>query len=164
MPDCTLKTNALNWSSTSRTEPSTPSVACGAGARSRSRSSSWATPKFCRAEANMTGVVRGHPHLRGAGRAARGPGVLHELARTAVQHAAEVAGLADRPGQGSGAQLDLLLDQVHQLECGQPGPVPLVDDRDDRDAAQRADLEELERLRLEPLAGVDQHHGRVDRG
>ncbi len=199
MPDWTLKTKALNSSSTSRTDPSTPGVASGAGARSSSRSSSCATPKFCRAEANMTGVVSParkrswswsassadssscsstasvpdrrvvrvdlggrHPALRGAGGAAGGPGVLHELARTTVQHAPEVAGLADRPGQRRRAQLDLLLDQVHQLQRRQAGPVPLVDDRDHRDAAQRADLEELERLRLEPLAGVDQHHGGVD--
>ncbi len=65
---------------------------------------------------------------------------------------------------GVGTQLDLLLDQVHQLERRQPGTVPLVDHGDHRDAAQRADLEELEGLRLEPLAGVDQHHGGVDRG
>ena len=107
-------------------------------------------------------LVRAHPPLGCAGRATGGAGVLHELAGTPVQHAAEVAGLAHRPGEGSGPELDLLLDQVHQLERRQPGPVPLVDDRQDRDAAQRAHLEELEGLRLEALSGVDQHHGGVD--
>ena len=108
-------------------------------------------------------LVGGHPALGRAGRAAGGAGVLHELAGAAVEDAAEVAGLADRPGQGSGPEPDLRLDEVHQLERGQTGAVPLVDDRHHRDAAQGADLEELERLRLEPLAGVDEHHGRVDR-
>ena len=121
-----------------------------------------ARPTAC-ASCSSTSSER-HPLLGGPGGATGGAGVLHELARTAVQDAAEVAGLADRPGQRGGTQLDLLLDEVHQLERRQPGTVPLVDHRDHRDAAQRADLEELEGLRLEPLAGVDQHHRGVDRG
>ena len=68
---------------------------------------------------------------------------------------------ADRPGQGSGPQADLLLDLVHELEGVEARPVPLVDDGEDRDAAVRADLEELEGLRLETLGGVDEHHRRV---
>ena len=39
--------------------------------------------------------------------------------------------------------------------------VHLVDEGEDRDAAQAADLEELARLRLDALGGVDQHHGAV---
>ena len=168
---------------------------------SSSRSRSCATPKFSRAEANMTGVVSParkrfwswsassrvssscsstaaahtcasfsstcvgpHPLLRGPRRSAGRARVLDELARTTVQDAAEVAGLPDRPGQRGRTELDLLLDQVHQLQRGEARTVPLVDDRDHRDAPQRADPEELEGLRLEPLARVDQHDRRVDRG
>ena len=109
-------------------------------------------------------LLRTHPRLRCPRRSAGGAGVLDELARTPVQDAAEVAGLPDRPGQRSGTQLDLLLDQVHQLQRREARPVPLVDDRDHRDAPQRADPEELEGLRLEALARVDQHDRGVDRG
>jgi hypothetical protein len=40
--------------------------------------------------------------------------------------------------------------------------VPLVDDVQHRDAAVLADVEQLHRLRLEALGGVEQHHGAVD--
>ena len=131
-------------------------------ASSRVSSSCSSTASAHRSRVGLLDLVGGHPSLGRAGRAAGGAGVLHELAGAAVEDAAEVAGLADRPGQGSGAQPDLGLDEVHQLECGEAGAVPLVDDRHHRDAAQGADLEQLEGLRLEPLAGVDEHHGRVD--
>jgi hypothetical protein len=118
-------------------------------------------PHQCVVRVDLAGA---HPALRGPRGAPGRAGVLHELARTPVQHAAEVTGLADRPGQGRGPELDLLLDQVHQLEGGETGAVPLVDHRDHRDASQSTDPEELECLRFEPLARVDQHHCRVDRG
>ena len=44
------------------------------------------------------------------------------------------------------------------------GPVPLVDERDHRDAAGAADLEQLQRLRLHALGRVEQHDRAVDRG
>ena len=132
-------------------------------ASSRVSSSCSSTASAHRCGVVLLDQVGAQPLLGSPGGATGGAGVLHELARTAVQDAPEVAGLADRPGEGSGTELDLLLDEVHQLERRQPGTVPLVDHRDHRDAAQRADLEELEGLRLEPLAGVDQHHRGVDR-
>ena len=81
-----------------------------------------------------------------------------------VEDAAEVAGDADRPGQRGRLQAGALADLVHQLEGVVARPVPLVDHGDDRDAPVPADLEQLHRLRLEALGGVDQHHGGVDRG
>ncbi len=42
--------------------------------------------------------------------------------------------------------------------------VHLVDEGDDRDVAQPADLEQLQRARLDALGGVDDHDGAVDRG
>ena len=85
-------------------------------ASSRVSSSCSSTASRPQAGVVVLDLVGAHPPLGRAGGAAGGAGVLHELARTPVQHAAEVAGLADRPGQGSGPELDLLLDQVHQLE------------------------------------------------
>ena len=41
--------------------------------------------------------------------------------------------------------------------------VDLVDEGDDRDVAQPADLEQLARLALDALGRVDHHHRRVDR-
>jgi peptide chain release factor 3 len=42
--------------------------------------------------------------------------------------------------------------------------IHLVDEGQDRDVAQTADLEQLDRLRLDPLGRVDHHHRAVDRG
>ena len=42
--------------------------------------------------------------------------------------------------------------------------VHLVDEGHDRDVAQPADLEQLERLRLDALGGVQHHDRRIDRG
>jgi hypothetical protein len=41
--------------------------------------------------------------------------------------------------------------------------VHLVDEGDDRDVAQPADLEQLSRARLDAARGVDHHDGGVDR-
>ena len=137
----------------------------GRGRPRRARAARAPRPRSAHGErVGLLDLVGAHPPLGSAGGAAGGAGVLHELAGAAVEHAAEVAGLADRPGQRGGAQADLLVDAVHQLERRQAGPVPLVDHGHHRDAAQRAHLEQLERLRLEPLAGVDEHDGGVDGG
>jgi len=66
---------------------------------------------------------------------------------------------------GVGRNPDPRLDLVHQFECMAPGPVPLVDHRDDRDPTVLAHLEQLQRLRLQPLRRIDQHHwaGRLRR-
>ena len=72
---------------------------------------------------------------------------------------------ASPTGQVSGVGRSLICCSIWSISSSadEPRAVPLVDDGDHRDAAQGADLEELERLRLEPLARVDQHHGGVDR-
>ena len=87
-------------------------------------------------------------------------GEAGELAVAAVDHAPEVAGDADRPGDRRGDDADLLLDLVEQLERVAAGPVPLVDEREQRQLALPADLEQLERLRLDALGRVEHH----DRG
>ena len=65
---------------------------------------------------------------------------------------------------GVGVEPGALVDLVHQLQGVLARAVPLVDDREHRDAAVPADGEELHRLRLEALGGVDQHHRGVDGG
>ena len=65
---------------------------------------------------------------------------------------------------GRGIERERLLDLVEQVERIAALAVELVDEGDDRDVAQPADLEQLARLRLDALGGVDHHHGRVDRG
>ena len=104
------------------------------------------------------------PLLGGDRRAAGGAGEAQEVAGRPLQDAAEVAGDADRPGQRGGLQAGALADLVHQRERLEPGSVPLVDDRQDRDLAVPADVEQLHRLRLEALGRIEQHHRRVDRG
>ena len=65
-------------------------------------------------------------------------------------------------GQVTGVRrdADLLLDLVEQLERVAAGPVPLVDEGEQRQAAGPAHLEQLERLRLDALGRVEHH----DRG
>src|SRR3546814_12682584 len=55
-------------------------------------------------------------------------------------------------------------DLVEQFERGLAFAVDLVDEGDDRHRTQTAHFEQLERLRLDTLGGVDHHHGAVDRG
>ena len=125
-------------------------------ARTPRRWSSTTSPSRCSA------ASAAQPLLRRAGRAARGAGVGDVAAGAPVEHAAEVAGDADRPGQRGRHQPDLVLDLLHQRQRVEARPVPLVDDGDDRDAAGLADPEQLERLRLQALGGVDEHHRGVD--
>ena len=110
------------------------------------------------------GLSGGEVLLRRPGGASRGPLVADEAAGAPVEDAAKIAGDADGPGQRSGTQADLLLDLVHQTECVPARPVPLVDHGDHGDPPVAAYLEELERLRLEALGGVDEHDGGIHRG
>ena len=60
---------------------------------------------------------------------------------------------------GAGSSASLSRDLVQQLERVLRLAVHLVDEGDDRDVAQAADLEQLQGLRLDALGGV-QHHDR----
>ena len=70
---------------------------------------------------------------------------------------------ADRPGDRRGVERQLLLDLVEDLERIAAFAVHLVDEGDDRDVAQAADLEQLQRARLDALGGVDDHDRGIDR-
>jgi hypothetical protein len=108
------------------------------------------------------GVVEGHVHRRDAlalGRVAAL--VAQERLAPAVVHALEVGSSADRPRDGVAGDPEDALDLVHEVERVLAGAVELVDERDDRDPPHPADLEELDRLRLDALGAVDEHDGRV---
>ncbi len=68
-----------------------------------------------------------------------------------------------RPGQRCGVEGQRFLDFLKECERLLALPVELVDEGDDRDVAQSADLEELLRSRLDAARRVDHHHRRVDR-
>ena len=110
------------------------------------------------------GPLRRHDLDLAAGGAARGAGVAAQLARLDLEHAAQVARDPERPGDRHGAQADRLLHLVEQLQRLAARAVPLVDERQHGDVAGAADVEQLERLRLEALRRVEQHHRRVDGG
>ena len=71
---------------------------------------------------------------------------------------------ADRPVDRGGVERQRLLDFVEQFERIAALAVHLVDEGEDRDVAQPADLEQLAGARLDALGGVDHHHRAVDRG
>ena len=77
--------------------------------------------------------------------------------------AGEAAPAADRPGHRRSVEGERLLDLVEEVERVAALAVHLVDEGDDRDVAQAADLEQLARARLDALRGVDHHHGGIDR-
>ncbi len=85
------------------------------------------------------------------------------LARLAVEHAAKIEPVADGPVHRKRADAQHPLQFVHEFERIFHGPVALVHEREDRHAALAADLEELARLRLDALRGVNHHHHRVHR-
>ena len=80
-----------------------------------------------------------------------------------VVDALEVRPGADRPRHGVARDAEHALDLVHEVERVLARAVQLVDERDDRDPPHAADLEELDRLRLDALGAVDEHDGRVGR-
>ena len=80
------------------------------------------------------------------------------LAARDVVGAGEIAAAADRPGHRRGIERQRLLDLVEQIERIAALAVHLVDEGDDRNVAQAADLEQLAGARLDALGGVDHHH------
>ena len=71
--------------------------------------------------------------------------------------ALEVAVRADGPVDRAGADTQHVFQLLHQLEGILARAVHLVDEREDRDRAQSADLEQLDGLLLNALGAVDQH-------
>ncbi len=100
-----------------------------------------------------------HFHAVGASVALKG----QHPAGTPVKHAFEALAAADGPIHGVGLDAQNLLDVLHQFK-GVPGfPVHLVDEGEDGDVAQRADLEQFDGLGLHALGSIDDHDGGVRR-
>src|SRR6202789_3018755 len=78
--------------------------------------------------------------------------------------AGERASPADRPIERRRLERKRLLDLVDEIEGIAGLAVHLVDESDDRDVAQAADLEQFACARLDALGRIDDHYGRVDGG
>ena len=79
-----------------------------------------------------------------------------------VVDAAEAIAAADRPVHRHRVNAEHALDLVEQVERIAARQIELVDERQDRQPPQLADLEQLARLRLDALRRVDHHHDAVD--
>ena len=87
----------------------------------------------------------------------------NEAVALGIENAFQQAAHAGGPDHRRGIERELRRDLVHQIEGADAFAVDLVDEGDDRHVAQAADLEELQRLRLDALRRVDHHDGRVRR-
>ena len=81
----------------------------------------------------------------------------------AVVNALEIAVRANRPVDGAGADAKHLFQLLHQREGVFRRAVHFVHERENRDVAHPADLEQLDGLRLNALRRVNQHDGCVRR-
>ncbi len=85
-------------------------------------------------------------------------GVQPQLAGAQIVGAGEIRRAPDRPCHRRGVERQCRRDFVKQLEDIAALAVHLVDECDDRDVAQAANLEQLAGARLDALGGVDHHH------
>ncbi len=85
------------------------------------------------------------------------------LLRLAVEHAAKVGAVAERPVHGIRRNAEHALQFIQQIERVARRTIQLVHEREDRHAALPAHLEQLARLRFDAFAGVDDHDRRVHR-
>ena len=75
----------------------------------------------------------------------------------------EIAAAAERPSQRRDIEGERLFDLVEEIEGIAAFAVELVDEGDDRNVAQAADLEQFAGARLDALCRVDHHDRRIDR-
>ena len=90
------------------------------------------------------------------------PGEADEVSGAPVQYALKSPAMPTGHVNRGGLEADSLGDLVEQFQGMPARTVPLVDHRQDRDAAVAADLEQLEGLRFQTLGRVDQHDRAVD--
>ena len=81
-----------------------------------------------------------------------------------IEHAAKALAHADRPAHGRAVDAEHRFDFLEEGHRLAHLAVHLVHERDDRRRAEPADLQQLDRLRLDALRGVDHHHRGIDGG
>ena len=86
------------------------------------------------------------------------------VAGTQIVGASELGSAADRPCHRRSVEREGGGDLIQQFERIAGFAVHLVDEGDDGDVAQAADLEQLAGAFLDTLGGVDHHDGGIDRG
>src|SRR6266511_541835 len=89
--------------------------------------------------------------------------VQKEMAARDVVDAAKMFGVADRPVHRRRRDAQRALDIVDELEGVARRAIELVDERQDRQPMPSTDLEQLARLLLDAVRGVDDHHHAVGR-
>jgi len=87
---------------------------------------------------------------------------LHPLLH-AVVHAAQRTSHADGPVHRHRTDPEHALDLFQEVQRRPPLPVQLVDERENGNAASPAHLKQLDRLGLDTLGAVDEHHRAVGR-
>ena len=88
---------------------------------------------------------------------------LAQATAVKVVKAFKLAAHAHGPVHWADIKRQRISDFVDGLKCRATFTIHLVDEGDDRNAAQAADFEKLAGLRLNTLCGVDDHDGRIDR-
>ena len=81
-----------------------------------------------------------------------------------VENPFKLAAHTDGPIHWADVKLQLISDLIEQREAVAALAVNLVDEGNDRDGAQAADLKQFARLRLNPARCVDHHHRTVNGG
>ena len=87
-----------------------------------------------------------------------------DIAGAAVEHALKRRAVAQRPDDRRRLQPEDLFELVEEIDRAAGGPVALVHEREDWHAPAAADLEELARLRLNALGGVNDHERGIHGG
>ena len=84
--------------------------------------------------------------------------------RAQIVSAGEGRGLTHRPGHRRGVERQRRGHLIQQRERALRLTVELVDEGDDRDVPQAANLEQFSSSLFDPLGGVDDHDGGIDSG
>ena len=120
--------------------------------------------RFQALPADGGGLFEAHQLLGRHGGATGRAGEPAEHVAPTVDHAEEVLAVAHGPRRRGGAEADLRLDLVEQLQRIAARAVELVQEGEHGQVAAAAHLEQLQRLRLDALGGVEHHHDGVDGG
>ena len=107
-------------------------------------------------------ILRRRHHDRCRAAAARLPFVEQHGVGFQVVDAAEIGAVAERPVARRGGDAEHALDLIEQVERIAGRLIELVDEREHRQPMRAADVEQLERLRLDAFGRVEHHDDAVD--